>query len=156
MKFLSNCVLVLLVLIMLASAQLFGQEWSAQQKEVWKNVETYWDLDAKRDLDGFMSYFHDNYSGWYNPDALPSTKAQTRQSLSNEYLATKVLYQQIKPLAIKVYDNVAIVHYYYSRMLKDAEGKETMERGNWTDILMKQGNKWVLIGDHGGPLPAND
>ena len=24
-----------------------AQEWSAAQKEVWKNVEAYWDLDSK-------------------------------------------------------------------------------------------------------------
>jgi hypothetical protein len=23
-------------------------------------------------------------------------------------------------------------------------------QGRWTDILMKQGDKWVMIGDHGG------
>ena len=33
----------------LATTSLFAQEWSAAQKEVWKNVETYNDLWAKRD-----------------------------------------------------------------------------------------------------------
>lgn len=25
-----------------------------------------------------------------------------------------------------------------------------LESGRWTDILLKQGNKWVITGDHGG------
>ena len=25
-----------------------------------------------------------------------------------------------------------------------------MEKGCWKDILMKKGNKWVMVGDHGG------
>ena len=31
-----------------------------------------------------------------------------------------------------------------------AEGKPMPERGRWTDIVMKKGDKWVLVGDHGG------
>ena len=156
MKYLFKYLLAVLVLTMLASVQLLGQEWSEKQQEVWKNVQTYWDLDAKHDLDGFMSYFHEDYSGWYNPDALPAIKAETRQAVSNEYAASKVVYQQIKPVAIKIHDNIAIVHYYYDRMLQNNDGNQNMERGNWTDILMKQGAKWVLIGDHGGPMPDED
>jgi hypothetical protein len=41
----------------------------------------------------------------------------------------------------------------YTRLYKDSEGKEKREAGRWTDILMKDGNKWVLIGDHGGEFP---
>ena len=59
-------IIIVLCLTSITSAQLFGQEWSAQQKEVWKNVQTYWDLDAKRDIEGFMSYFHSDYCGWFS------------------------------------------------------------------------------------------
>lgn len=52
-----------------------------------------------------------------------------------------------------MYGNIAFVHYYYDQVVKDAEGKEKSESGRWTDILMKQGDKWVMIGDHGGPSP---
>lgn len=151
MKSLIQFVLAILVLTMFASVQLFAQEWSAKQKEVWKNVETYWDVSAKHDLDGFMNYFHDDYSGWYNQSALPSTKAETRKFVSHDFANTKVLIYNIKPVAIKVHGDFAIVHYYYSQLVQNKEGKENMRTGNWTDILMKQGDKWVLIGDHGGP-----
>lgn len=155
MKSLVKCVLIMLCLTLLTSVQLFGQEWSEQQKEVWKNVETYWDLDAKRDLEGFMSYFHHDYSGWFNRNALPSNKASVRKFLSHFFETTKIVVQQIQPVAIKIHGNMAIVHYYYSRVVKDVEGKERNRSGRWTDILMKQGGKWVLIGDHGGPSPTN-
>ena len=32
------------------------------------------------------------------------------------------------------------------------DGKKKSEKGTWTDILTKQGNKWVMIGDHGGAI----
>jgi len=153
MKSLSKLVLLTLVLAMFTVAQLFGQDWSEKHKEVWKTVQTYWDLDAKRDLEGFMSYFHDDYSGWFNLNALPSNKADVRKFLSHDFANNKILIQDIKPVEIKVHGDIAIVHYYYSRLVQDKEGKENMRNGNWTDILMKQGDKWVLIGDHGGPAP---
>jgi ketosteroid isomerase-like protein len=62
----------------------------------------------------------------------------------------KVLVQDIKPVGIKIHGDVAFVHYYWSRIEKGADGKEATVSGRWTDILTKQGEKWVLIGDHGG------
>ncbi len=155
MKCFVKFVAVTFCLTLLTSVQLLGQEWSEKQKEVWKNVETYWDLDAKRDLEGFMSYFHSDYSGWFNLDALPNSKATVRKFVSHDFQTTQILVQEIKPVAIKIHGNIAIVHYYYSRVVKDAEGKEKNRNGRWTDILMKEGDKWVLIGDHGGPSSTN-
>lgn len=151
MKTLIKGVLIVLCLTLLTSAQLFGQEWSEEQKEVWKNVETYSDLSAKRDVEGFMGYFHDDYCGWTNRTALPTNKASVRKFVDHFFKTTKILVYDIQPVAIKIHDNIAIVHYYYSNVVKDAEGKEKNVSGRWTDILMKQGDKWVMIGDHGGP-----
>jgi ketosteroid isomerase-like protein len=151
MKILSKGVLIVLCITFFSSVQLFGQEWSEQQKEVWNNVETYMDLSAKGDLEGFLDYVHDDYSGWSNQDALPGNKASTRKFLSHIFKARKILVQDLQPVAIKIHNNVAIVQYYYTRILKDTDGKEKNVSGRWTDILMKQGDKWVLIGDSGGP-----
>ena len=151
MRDLRNVLVTMLCFTMISATSLFSQEWSAKQKEVWKNVETYWDLDAKRDLDGFMGYFHADYSGWFNRSALPSGKNSVKKWVGYSFKTTEILVQEIKPVAIKVHGNMAIVHYTYARLVKDVEGKQKNRSGRWTDILMKQGDKWVLIGDHGGP-----
>jgi hypothetical protein len=62
----------------------------------------------------------------------------------------KTTYLEVKPVANRIFGDVAIVHYYYSMIYKDAEGKDKTDKGRWTDILLKQGNRWVMIGDHGG------
>lgn len=142
--------LAVLVLVLLATTPLCAQEWSAAQKEVWKNVEAYWALDAAGNLEGFMSYFHDNYMGWDMNEPLPMDKAAVRKFIDHEYKTTKTLVYDIKPVAINVVGNVAIVDYYYTEIVKDAEGKEKSRSGRWADVVMKQGDKWVLIGDHGG------
>jgi len=127
-----------------------AQTWSEAQKEVWKNVENYWALDAKGDVEGFMSYFDADYIGWSYDSAVPGDKATARKFITQEYQLSKTLVYDIKPMAIQIHGNIAFVHYYYSQIVKNAEGKTEDVRGRWTDILKKQGDRWVLIGDHGG------
>lgn len=141
---------MLAVIVLLGTTNLFAQEWNASQKEVWKNVEAYWALDAAGNLDGFMAYFHDSYIGWEMSQPMPGNKATVRKFIDYEYKTEKTVLYNITPVTINVVGNVAIANYYYSRIVKDAEGKEKSRSGRWADVLMKQGDKWVLIGDHGG------
>ena len=134
----------------LGLTSLFAQEWSPAQKEVWKNVNTYWDIMAKGDVNGFLEYFHADYAGWENGEPLPSSKEETKKWMTFAYQGVKTLIYDIKPVAIKIHGDVAIVDYFYTTVKENKEGKKTPESGRWTDILMKQGTKWVLIGDHGG------
>jgi ketosteroid isomerase-like protein len=134
----------------LGISSLFAQEWSAAQKEVWKNVNDYWSLMAKGDVNGFLDYFHADYVGWDNNSALPSTKEESKKWITYAYQGVKVPVYEIKPVAIKIYGDVAFVDYYYAMAKETADGKKSMESGRWTDILLKQGNRYVMIGDHGG------
>jgi ketosteroid isomerase-like protein len=128
----------------------FAQDWSPAQKEVWKNVNDYWTVLAKGDVNGFLDYMHPDYVGWDNNDALPATKDESKKGLLYYMQGNKIPLYDIKPLAIKIYGDVAFVHYYYSFVQELPDGKTRSEKGRWTDILLKQGTKWVMIGDHGG------
>ncbi len=134
----------------LGISSVFAQEWTPAQKEVWKNVNTYWEIMTKGDVNGFLEYFHADYAGWENGEPLPSTKEETRKWLSYSYAEGKVLIFDLKPVAIKIHGDVAIVDYFYTMVKENKDGKKNPETGRWTDILLKQGTKWVLIGDHGG------
>ena len=68
---------------LITPATLFAQEWSAAQKEVWKNVETYWELSSNNDMDGFISYFHEDFSGWTNSSVLPDSRDQRAQFIKH-------------------------------------------------------------------------
>jgi ketosteroid isomerase-like protein len=150
MKAFTRNLVMLAMTVLIAATGLHAQDWSPVQKEVWKNVESYWALDAAGNLEGFMSYFHDNYIGWEMNQAMPSTKTTARKFIEESYKNNKTVVYDIKPVAINVFGNVAIVDYYYTTLVKDADGKEKSRSGRWADIVMKQGDKWVLIGDHGG------
>jgi hypothetical protein len=86
---------------MIVSPGVFAQEWSAAQKEVWKNVQTYWDLATKGDLEGFISYFHKDFSGWINGAHLPHDQATRVKFIKFNMPRSKNLFSDIQPLAIK-------------------------------------------------------
>ena len=53
-------------------------------------------------------------------------------------------------MGIWVKGNFAFVDYHYMEVTKDKDGKRDTEIGRWTDILIREGDRWVMIGDHGG------
>ncbi len=102
-----------------------------------------------------MEYFHPDYVGWSNRNALPGNKATAAKFISHYHKASKTLVHHVQPVGIKIHGNIAIVHYHWTQISKTAD-KEDESSGRWTDVLMKQGEKWVLIGDHGGPDPKKN
>jgi len=59
-------------------------------------------------------------------------------------------------VAIKVHGDFAFAHYYYASLYQEKKGEEEVSQGRWTDILKKEGDKWLLIGDHGGETEDED
>ena len=129
-----------------------AQEWSAAQKEVWKNVEAYWAADAAGNTEEFLTYFHADYSGWSLQNPLPGGKERARKFLVHGHKTEKTLLHDIQPVAIKIHGNVAIAQYYWKQIYQAVGNDQPMKEasGRWTDILMKQGDRWVLIADDGG------
>lgn len=147
--------LAALVGLALVPSRVSAQEWSAAQKEVWKNVEAYWALDAAGNTAGFLEYFHADYSGWSVDNALPADKATAQRFLAHSHQTAKTLLHHVQPVAIKIHGDIAIVHYYWTSITQRGD-KEKSQSGRWTDVLRKQGDKWVLIADHGGASPGKD
>jgi hypothetical protein len=105
---------------------------------------------------GHRPYFHDDFLGWDLGQGFPTNKAERVALMGREFETFDTFFYVLKPAGIKIHDNIAIVHYYFTYTVKDLKGEETTGSGHWTDILMKQGNKWVMIGDAGGAVSEND
>jgi ketosteroid isomerase-like protein len=148
--------LVALCALALLPARASAQEWSAAQKDVWKSVEAYWALDAAGNTAGFMEYFHADYSGWSVDNALPADKATVQRFIAHSHKTSKTLLHHIQPVAIKIHGDIAIVHYYWSEIARSEGDKEKARSGRWTDVLKKQGDRWVLVADHGGATPGKN
>ena len=133
-----------------------GQVWSTEQKEVWSSVEDYWAISSKGDVDGFLSYFHSSFSGWPTGSASPHSKTDREKFIRHYMPKTTTALYTITPEAIWVKGDFAFVHYSYTEVEVDMEGKEELNAGRWTDILTKDGNRWVMVGDSGGETSGND
>ncbi len=147
-------VLCLFVLSIVGGAK--AQTWTAEQKSVWAGVEEYWAASVSSNPMSFLNYFDDSYTGWSYAHETPGTKSDAVKSLSYWLNKGKVQYYVITPAKIWVSGDFAYVHYYYTQVTEGADGKPNTERGRWTDILMKKGGKWLLIGDHGGEIKKED
>ena len=152
-RIVSSTAILILCAALGAVVRAGGEEWSSQQKEVWKNVETYWRLDAAGDTQAFLTYFHADYQGWNYGNVLPGSKERATKFITHDHQTSKTLVHDLQPVTVRVNGNIAYAHYLYTRVVKDVEGKQKREAGRWTDILMKDGNKWVMIADHGGEFP---
>ena len=128
-------------LIVFWSFQVFGEEWTAEQKEVWKAVETDAELKVKGDVKGMSALRHDNAVGWWYNRAIPFDNKNLmvkHQFWFDEDMPTKY---KVEPLSIQTFGNVAVVYYMfnYSGKLYSGEGR-TME------VWIKQDNMWLNIG----------
>ena len=152
MQKLNRVFLILSILTIGNITSSYAQSWSSEQKAVWAGVEEYWAAAASSNPMSFLNYFDESYTGWSYDHEAPGTKSDAVKSLTYWLNKGKVQYYLITPAKIWVNGDFAYVHYYYTQVTEGSEGKPNTERGRWTDILMKKGGKWMLVGDHGGEI----
>lgn len=141
---------IVVCLILLAATSAIAKEWSKEQKEVLATVEAYSEMMMKRDVEGFLKYFHKDYCGWDFEIPVPYGIESLRKWVTFGFPRSEVLIYEIKPLKIIVFGEAAVIHYYFYYRVKDYEGKEKSYTDRWTDVLTKKDGKWLLIADHGG------
>ena len=144
-------VLLALLLPFLILTNIHAQQWTDEQKDIWASVKTYNDLAVNRDA-GFLNYLDDSYRGWEYNSEVPEDKETVKKIISNRDPNIKIVYSTLTPATIWVNGSFAYVHYYYSTVTEDKDGKREFEKGRWTDILTKKDNKWIMVGDHGGEV----
>lgn len=147
-----NVVFAVLILTCFLATISFAQEWSAEQMDVWKGVQSYWDAGSTADAAALLAYWDDSYYGWSYDNEAPGTKADASKSFNYWLKKGKEQYHILTPARIWVSGDFAYVHYYYLQVTESADGKSNTEKGRWTDILMKKKGKWMLVGDHGGEI----
>lgn len=154
MKKLLSIFTVLFAVIIL-SGNSAAQQWSNEQKDVWAGVQKYWEINNNDPL-AYFKFFDDSYLGWSYANETPGTKEDAVKS--SKYSSTKVkqVYNTITPARIWVNGDFAYVHYYYTQVSEDKDGKSNTEKGRWTDILMKKNGTWMLVGDHGGEIKNDE
>lgn len=128
-------------LIVFWSFQIFGEEWTTEQKEVWKAVETDAGLKLKGDVKGMSALRHPNAIGWWYNRAVPFDNKDVmvkHQMWFAEDMPTKY---NVEPLSIKIFGNVAVVYYMFNY-----SGKLYSSEGRVMETWIKLDSMWLNIG----------
>ena len=144
--------ILLVCLIFSMNAVVVAHEWSDAEMEVLKQMEESYEMWAKQDIEGFLNYIHDDYCGWHYESAVTQKKSSFVNMANHYFPKSEVIFYEMTPLEVQILDDVAIVHYYFYFLIKDSEGKDQSSRSRYTDILLKENDKWLLISDHGGEV----
>jgi ketosteroid isomerase-like protein len=145
-------ILTSLVAALVVVSPLFAQEWSAEQKEAWAFEVAYWKASAANDSAGVLAMMHDGYRGWNYPSSVPGTKESAKAAFAHFSTTTKNFLHNPTPIAIVVSGNTAVVHYYIGFHGTNEKGEHESTQDRWTDTLIKEGGKWLLLADHGGDV----
>jgi len=147
---------VVLLLQFLLPQNIQGQQWTSEQNEVWATVEAAWQAD-KDGKNWFEEYCHPNCLAWDFINPMPRDKSNLNKWFNAYKPISKILEYQISPVGIVVKDKTAVVHYYARVLSESYEGKKEKEISRWTDILIKEGDKWLYIAYQGGETnPTGD
>lgn len=123
---------------------------SLEQQELWRRVNELWAMSLERSADRIRSALHPRYAGWDMNSPVPHGREEAIQSVLGD--SPEVRAYQLRPLGIEVYDHVAgIVHYSYSATVAPQGANAFAVTGKWTEIYLKQGGQWIMIGVSGRP-----
>jgi hypothetical protein len=135
---------ILFGILLLWNSKAFGQEWTAEQKEVWEVVVSDFELFKKGELDGLLASSHDDVLIWWGSKPIPFDKELLDFNYKSWFDYDKPVNWELEPLAIKVIDNVASVFFTYKY-----SGKILSGSGREIETWIKQDNKWILINSLG-------
>jgi hypothetical protein len=141
---------VVAFVVFIATSTAFAQEWTKAQKEVWQVVEDSWTKWKAGDLEGSLACLHDKYQGWSDDVPLPMTKEMVIQWSKEMKNIMKMDHFTLNPARIAVTENAAVVDYYYwyEGTYTLGEKKEMKEsQGKNAEFYIKEGGKWLLLGD---------
>jgi len=121
--------------------QSMGEEWTAEQKEVWTSIQTNWETIKKGDVEAALALKHDDMVAWDGSNPEPLRKELMMQSYINRFNYDRLVSYKLRPLTIHIFNNVANVFYLYKY-----EGEKFSNRGRVLETWVKQDDKWLAIG----------
>jgi hypothetical protein len=140
-------VFAVLTVLFLLPITVQAQEWTSEQKEVWETVKACW---TATDVEGMNACTHEDLVTWGLGNVIPLNKTDSGALTSRWFDTQEVVWSYYQPLNIDVRGDMAIVIYVHHWADKNrVTGEETTGSNNWTEVFVKEGNRWLLLADHG-------
>ncbi|MDH3458166.1 MAG: nuclear transport factor 2 family protein [Gemmatimonadota bacterium] len=133
-----------------------AQTWSPEQLGVWGVIEAQWQAAAAEDGTWPDRFLHDQFRGWANEFPAPRDKSSTERWMRYSVENSTTLMHELFPLNIIVQGNIAVAHYLYAIATENRKGERRTTHGRFTDILVRDGDRWRFIAWHGGDDPGGE
>jgi len=125
---------------------------AAEQRELWQRVNELWELSAKKDVARIRDSLHPAYMGWDMSAPLPHDRDAAVHSVTSA--SPKLTAYSLVPLSVRVYErSVGVVHYRYQATVEPEGGNPMQVTGSWTEVYVKQENRWLMVAVSGRPNP---
>ena len=150
-----NSILSIMFLITSNSFSLFSQEMSPEQLEDWHLEEKRIECIKSRDVENFREMYHKDFIGWPSRVTSPVGHSELGYKILKAIEEGRELPQvRLRREAVKIFDDIAIVHYASSRSLI-SESEDGTDSSKWmkvTHTWMRMGDTWKIIGGMAAPL----
>ena len=145
----NTCLLAILFTISIASPS-YAQNWTAEQQGVIDDLEACWDLWVEalddRTPDAWASACaEEDYTYWFRGAALGGLEDLRREwSMIRE---TQEYWIGLHPISIKIYGDIAIMHFVGIWSGLGPEGR-IINEANRTEVYRRDGGQWKIVAGH--------
>lgn len=123
------------------------KEWSEEQNSVWKCLEEHWDHLIGGRVEDFLKYIHPDFIGFGHESPINIDRPWLNKWVGFWTKSTKIVICELRPIDIKIHEDIAIVQYFIFTIEKNDEGGKRVIR-RYTMTWKKQDGRWVVIGSH--------
>ena len=123
------------------------KSWSKEQNEGWQCVEDHWDHLISGRVDDFLKYIHPEFLGFGHESPINIDRPWLNKWVGFWTKTTKIAICELRPVDIRIHDDIAIVQYFIFTIEKNDEGGKRVIR-RYTMTWKKQPERWVVIGSH--------
>jgi hypothetical protein len=136
-------------LLFSSTMQLFAEEWTTKQQEVWKMEIAFWDSLRAGNLNRHMELWHEQATAWPASELTPVGKAEIGTATGSwcKFIES----YELKPLAIGIYGSAALTFYQYEWTSKVGAPADLRNKiGRMGHFWGKQSGKWQILGGYSG------
>lgn len=123
------------------------KNWSKEQNEVWDCLEAHWDHLISARVDEFLKYIHPEFLGFGHESPVNIDRPWLEKWVGFWTKTTKIAICELRPVDIRIHDDIAIVQYFIFTIEKNDDGGKRVIR-RYTMTWKKQSGRWVVIGSH--------
>jgi len=125
---------------------------TSEELDLWHRVQRLWELSAKNDAEHIRMALHPNYMGW--DMSAPTIHDREQAVASASGLSASLIEYNLEPLSVRLYEGTTgVVHYRYTATVQTKDVRHIHVSGQWTEVYVKQGQRWLMVAVSGRPDP---